>query len=186
MRRKDREMSAEFAILLIDRSHYAVLSTVNLEGYPYGVPLSVVRKDDALYFHSAKGGDKVDAFAANSKVCLTFVGEVNVPDLYTEGELTHLSEEKISALTSHVFTTEFESAMVFGHVSLVENMQEMVEALRLICEKYTPDKMKYFDLAIQSGMSSTNIYKVEIEKITAKRKKFDSNKEEMKWGRMES
>ena len=56
--------------------------------------------------------------------------------------------------------------------------------MRLVCEKYTPDKMEYFDMAIKAGLSRTNVYRVEIEAITSKRKKYDSSGKEMKWGRI--
>lgn len=56
--------------------------------------------------------------------------------------------------------------------------------MKLICEKYIPTKMDYFDLAIKAGLKRTNVYKIEIEEIKAKRKKYDINGEEMKCGRM--
>ena len=94
-------------------------------------------------------------------------------------------ESKAGLLGSSVFTTEYESALVKGKVCLVENEEERIEAMRLICEKYTPSKMAYFNMAIKSGLARTNVYKIVIEEITAKRKKYDKNGEEMKWGRME-
>ena len=86
-------------------------------------------------------------------------------------------------LISSVFTTEFESAIVTGMVELVEDEQEKIGAMRLICEKYTPSKMKYFDTAIAAGLKRTNVYRVGMESVTAKRKKYDSKGVEMKYGR---
>lgn len=187
MRRKDREMGREFALQIIDNSDYGVLSVMDTDGAPYAFPLSLVRKDDSLYFHSAQGGKKVDIFEKNSIVTVVFVGKTKIPELFTTQELdSFLEEEKKGAtLGSKVFTTEFESAIINGRVSLVNNEQEAIEALRILCEKYTLSKMKYFDLAVKSGLSKTNIYRIDIESITAKRKKYDSLGEEMKWGRME-
>lgn len=42
--------------------------------------------------------------------------------------------------------------------------------MKLICQKYTPSKMDYFDLAIKWGLKRTKVYKIEIEDIKAKRK----------------
>lgn len=186
MRRKDREMGEDFAIALIDNSAYGVLSVIDADGNPYGMPLSIVRQEKRLYFHSAQGGKKVDAFSNGKLVCVSFIGTTNIPELYSKEELdSFLSDEKKGiTLASKVFTTEFESAMVFGKVHLVEDQEESVVALRLICEKYTPTKMPYFDLAVKSGLKRTNIYRIDIDSITAKRKKYDSSGEEMKWGRM--
>ncbi|WP_108822318.1 pyridoxamine 5'-phosphate oxidase family protein [Dysgonomonas sp. Marseille-P4361] len=187
MRRKDREMNQEFAIGLIDKSPFGVLSIIDMDGQPYGIPLSLVRDDKFLYFHSAKGGKKADSLSNGQSVWVTFVGTVDVPDLFSEEELQSFltNESKASTLSSKVFTTEYESAMILGKIYLVKEETESINALRLLCEKYTPSKMPYFDLAVKEGLPKTNIYRIDIEEITSKRKKFDSSGEEMKWGRIE-
>lgn len=187
MRRKDREMGDEFAFELIEKSTHGVLSIVDKRGIPYGIPLSIIRKGNSLYFHSAKSGKKVESFENNNTICVTFVGHTIIPELYSDEELRSFltDESKGVLLTRSVFTTEYESAMVFGKIQLVDNIDESIEALRLICQKYTPSKMDYFDLAIQSSGSAVNIYRIDIEKITGKRKKYNSSGEELKWGRME-
>ena len=81
MRRKDREMGRDFGLTIIDKSQYGVLSVTDLNDQPYAIPLSVVRKDDWLYFHSAKSGTKVDLLQSGATVCVTFVGKVNVPEV---------------------------------------------------------------------------------------------------------
>lgn len=187
MRRRDREMGEAFALGVIDRANYGVLSLIDTAGKPYGLPLSIVREGQRLYFHSAKAGKKIDDLTNTSSVCVTFVGETRIPELYSEEELQHLlaDEKKGAALTSRVFTTEYESAIVYGTVQPITDPQEAAHALRLICLKYTPSKMDYFDLAIRSGLPRTSVYAIHIDTITGKRKKFDSAGEEMKWGRME-
>ncbi len=168
-------MDKEFALEVIDNSAYGVVSMVGESGIPYGIPLSIVRDDNNLYFHSAMSGKKVNILQDNSKVSVTFVGEVKVPDIYNKEELDKIIQNKEKAgkiISSKVFTTEFESAIIFGQVKLLEEKEEKIKGLRLICEKYTPSKMEYFPIAIESGLNITNIYKIEIEEITAKRKKI--------------
>ena len=185
MRRKDRMMSREFGIGIIDKSRYGILSMVDGDE-PYGLPLSIVRDGDHLYFHSAKDGRKVKVLEKNPKVNITFVGDVEVPENFTEEELDEIAGDKSKAvlLISSVFTTQFESAIVKGKANLVEDRDEKVHAMKLVCQKYTPDKMKYFDMAIEAGLNRTNVYKIEVEEISAKRKKYDSEGKEMKWERM--
>lgn len=185
MRRKDREMGQEFALDLIERCDYGIMSLITESGEPYGVPLSVVRGGDVFYFHSARGGKKVEALAVNNAVCITFVGAVEVTNLYSDERLKELfsNPEGVAKHISSVFTTEFESAMLFGKAELVSEKEEKVEAMRLICEKYTPDKMEYFDLAIETSYDRINVYRVVAERITAKRKKYDDSGVEMKWQR---
>ncbi len=111
------------------------------------------------------------------------MGETKIPENYTKEELDEISKDqsKVVLLLSSVFTTEYESAMAKGRVDLVEDESEKTEALNLICEKYTPSKMKYVGNAIKSGMERVNVYKVHIQELTAKRKKYNSKGEEMKW-----
>jgi hypothetical protein len=45
--------------------------------------------------------------------------------------------------------------------------------------------MPYFEAAAESGMSRTVVIRIDIETLTAKRKKYDADGVEMKWGRME-
>ena len=187
MRRKDRAMSKDFGLNVIDKSRYGVLSVVDDEKTPYSLPLSIVRDADLLYFHSAREGKKVELFKDGTDVSVVFVGETHIPENFSESELEEMSKDESRAVQfiSKVFTTEFESAVVVGKISLVEDREEKIRALKLICEKYTPDKMDYFPIAIKAGMDKTNIYSVEIKEVTAKRKKYDMNNEEMKWERME-
>lgn len=187
MRRKDRQMNKEFGMEVIDRSRYGVLSMVGEDSQPYGLPLSIVRDGENLYFHSAKEGRKVETLANNPNVSIAFVGETKIPELYTKDELDEImkDESKATLLISKVFTTEFESVVVKGRVELVEDEEEKVKAMRLVCEKYTPTKMDYFDMAVKAGLDRTNVYRVEVEEIKAKRKRYDQEGQEMKWGRTE-
>ena len=165
MRRKDREMPRSFALALADKCAYAVLATVNPDGSPYCIPLSMAREGDWLYFHSAKEGHKIDNLRHSSRVCVSCVGDVKI----IPGD----------------FSTEFESAVINGTVSEVTDRQEKIRALRLISERYTPDNMPAFDEAIQKSLEITGIWKIHIDEISGKRKKLDKDGEEMKFGRME-
>lgn len=186
MRRKDRQMSKEFALEIIDKSRYGVISLCD-GNQPYGVPISIVRDEETLYFHSAMEGRKTEIFKENSKVSISFVGDVKVPDNFTQEELDQMAQDESKAILfiSSVFTTEFESAIVTGKVKLVEDKDEKINAMKYICQKYTPTKMKYFHVAINAGLHRTNVYKIKIEEITGKRKKYDTKGKEMKWERME-
>lgn len=179
-------MNKEFALSVIDKSTYGVVSMIGEDNEPYGIPLSIVRDGDTLYFHSAMDGDKVRILNKNPSVSVAFIGETKIPENYTENELDEIvkDESKAVLLISSVFTTEYESAVVKGQVKLVEDEEEKINAMKLVCEKYTPTKMKYFHVAINSGLKRTNVYKIEIDNITGKRKKYDEHGKEMKWGRL--
>lgn len=176
MRRKDREMDKSFALGIIDKAPFGTLATVNKDGTPYCIPISYVRYENTIYMHSAFQGTKIDNIKSNPKITMSFVGEVKVPFPNLESES--------STKGSSVFTTEFESAVITGTASIIEDTEEKMLGLRLICEKYTPNNMRFFDEVVRSAINITCVMKIDIESITGKRKKYDVNGEEMKWGRM--
>ena len=171
MIRKDREETNSFGLDVIDRADYGILNLCRSD-HPYGVPLSMVRKDNDIYFHCAREGKKLDLIRENNKVSVVFVTDAKVPDFYSEEELNDFVEQgDVSKILSSVYTTEYSSAMVFGEASEVTKEEEKILALRLICEKYTPDKMKYFDKAVEKSLKTLRVMKIEIEDITAKKKR---------------
>ena len=182
MRRKDREMDENFARDVIDRSPYGVLACVTPSGKPYAIPLSIARRGDRLFFHSATAGGKVNYLPDGQEVALTFVSHVQVPELFSPEELPNLLNQPgaASMLGSKVFTTEFESACVQGRIYEVTDAEEKLFGLRCICEKFTPDKMAFFEPTAQAALKITKVYEIRIESLTGKRKRFDAQGNEMK------
>ena len=78
MRRKDRQMPEEFAWQVVDKCEYAFLAMTAEDGSPYGLPVTIVRDGNAVYFHSAMEGRKVRCLRQHPKVCLTCVGDTQI------------------------------------------------------------------------------------------------------------
>ena len=54
MRKKSRQMDAEWALGVLDRAPYVTVSMTEDDGTPYGLPLSLARTDEkTFYFHCA-------------------------------------------------------------------------------------------------------------------------------------
>lgn len=104
MRRKDREKDAAFAWEVFDRAAFAVLSMRDGEG-GYGVPVSPARIGEAVYFHCALEGKKLDCLAQWPDASLTAVAEVE-PDC---------------------FGCKFRSVILHGRLSPVEDETERIE-----------------------------------------------------------
>lgn len=184
MRRKDRQMSKDFALKIIDQSQYGVLGLGGED--PYTVPLSLVRRENFLYFHSAIAGKKIEKIKDGDRVSLTFVGRVQVPKNFNRDQVQDfIDQEKFAEVGTKVYTTEFESAHVSGKISRVEDPKEMKEALLLIAKKYTPDLADLSLPFIKASFSRTAVFRIEILEINGKRKKFDSQGVEMKFQREE-
>ena len=73
MRRSDRETTAEKAWEILENAEYMTLSMMGAEGVPYGVTLSFARVENALYFHCANEGYKLDSLRKNPAVCVNAV-----------------------------------------------------------------------------------------------------------------
>ncbi|MDR1104727.1 MAG: pyridoxamine 5'-phosphate oxidase family protein [Treponema sp.] len=149
MRRKDREISAEEALAVVDKCVYAVLSTVNEDLSPYGTPLSIVRDGGEIYFHCAREGRKIENLARDSRVCLVCVGDTREPP--------------------DNFTVEYESAVVFGKAREITGDGEKMRVLRLICERHTPANMAAFETEAARGLAATSVWGVSIDGISGKR-----------------
>lgn len=53
MRRKEKMISQEEVMEVLETAEYGVLSTVSGDGIPYGTPVNFVFMDGAIYFHCA-------------------------------------------------------------------------------------------------------------------------------------
>ena len=146
MIRKDREKDAAFAMEVLRDCEYAVFATVNTDGTPYCIPVSHALIDNAVYFHCAHEGQKLDNIRNNNNVCIT---GVRYMDLIPER-----------------FTIEYESAVATGKCVIIEDKTEKIAALRAICEKYAKSNMHNFEAAITGSLPC--ICKINIEKITGK------------------
>lgn len=160
MRRKDREMDESFALEVLDQCPYAVLSAVLPDGRPYGVPLSPVRIGSFIYFHCAPAGKKLDALRHNPHVSIACVSHVKP--------------------RTDDFSTEFKSTIVSGRASQVTDPQEKIRALEAISLRYTPAYMDHFEEAVAESLHRTHVWKVEIETVTGKEKKYDEKGREIK------
>ncbi len=160
MRRKDREMNQSLALEVLDKCPYAVLSAILPDGQPYGIPLSPVRIGNYLYFHCGPAGKKLDALRHNPRVSIACVSHVKP--------------------RTDDFSTEYESAIVSGTASRVTGRQEKIRALEAISLRYTPAFMDHFEEAVAKSLHRTDVWKVEIETVTGKQKKYDENGREIK------
>ncbi|WP_186431082.1 pyridoxamine 5'-phosphate oxidase family protein [Clostridium sp. BSD9I1] len=147
IRRKDRGIDTTDAIEILRKGEYGILSTVNEEGYAYGVPLSYVYINDAIYFHCAVTGHKLDNIKNNSKTSFCVVGK------------TQPIAEK--------FTTNYESAIVFGKAEEVYN-DEKYNALVGILDKYSKGYMELGIEHIKGANNRVKVIKISIENVTGK------------------
>jgi len=164
-------MPAEWALEVLDKAPYITVSMTEADGTPYAVPLSLVRtNDNTFYFHCAKEGKKLDIIRQNSRICLSAVTKCKPTVGPKDGS----------------FTLEFKSAIAFGVAEEVTDEKEKIEALRAICERFLPNHMPAFDASIERSLGRTAVVKITLtEPPVGKRKQYDAQGEELKYGRKE-
>lgn len=149
MRRTDRLLSREEALEILEKGEYGILATVDGDGQPYGVPLSYVVMDNKIYYHATTaGGTKYDNIIKNKKVSFTVVGNTKIlPDK---------------------FGTLYESAIVFGEASIVDDEEEKLPVFREFLNKYCAEYLAEGEKYIETAGSKAMLVKVSINSITGK------------------
>ena len=168
MRRKDRELSREDGLKIIDECEYAVISCVDDEGEIFSVPISPVRVGDSIFVHGATAGSKAKLLQNGRKVEFVCVSFNKVPHL-SESELDTIKNDG-KALGGKVFTTEYKSAITKTRAYEVEDKTKKYEILKILSQKYTAYAMSTFDVAAEYGLGIMKIYELKIESLSAKAK----------------
>ncbi len=147
MRKASRQKDSEWALEVFDRAPFVVVSMIRPDGTPYGLPLSLVRKNsETFYFHCAAEGEKMDCLLSNPVVSLSAVSKCS----------PKFEEEKNN------FTEYYNSAIAIGTADIVNDDEEKIEALRLICQRFLPKYMSHFDAAIDRSLGITTVIRIKL------------------------
>jgi len=150
MRRKDRQITQQESIDILQKGEYGILSMCTHTNEGYGVPLNYAFDGNNIYFHCAKEGSKLDYLRNNPKVSFCVVGETKV-------------------LPSQ-FGTLYESVIVSGYTSEVEEAEKL-EALNRLIEKYSgefiPEGKEYIDKLL----NKVTVIKLTVESLSGKARK---------------
>lgn len=148
MRRSRQQLQMEEAESILKRGTAGVLSLVDREGRPYGVPLSYLYAEGKLIFHCASVGRKLDCIAhdARASFCVIGADEV-VPQRYT---------------------TYYQSVIVQGHVALVADREEKIRLAILLAEKYRPGFPEDARQSVLESLERLTICVLIPEEITGK------------------
>lgn len=145
MRKASRQKSADWALEVFDKAPFVTVSMTRPDGTPYGVPLSLVRRDGmTFYFHCASEGEKLDCIQENPVVSLSAVSKCT----------PKFEEDKLN------FTEHYHSAIAVGRAEIVTDSIEKTEALRLLCMRFLPNYMEHFEAAVNRSLSRTTIVKI--------------------------
>lgn len=147
MRRFRQQLPDNETKAILKTATNGVLSLVDVDGRPYGVPMSFVFDGkDSIYFHCATTGKKLECIKNSSSACFTVI----------ESDEIHPEE----------FTTYYRSVIVDGDISLICNEEELVECLRLLSSKYSPGIDCEPEIA--KAIGRVLILKLQITSVTGK------------------
>lgn len=156
MRRKDRRLSEEESISILLKGEYGVLATVGAD-YPYAVPVNYVVLNDSIYIHgTCEMGQKSENIENNPKVCFTVVGDTEV--------------------LASKFAERYESIIVFGQAE-ISNEADKILALEEFINKYSSEYKESGMRYIKSAIDKVSIYKISIDKITGKARRWSLHEE---------
>ena len=147
MRRKDRQSSEAEALELLDRGEYGVLSVVDGDGQPYGVPLSYAFREGQIVFHSAPEGRKIKCLLPGAEASFCVVGAV----------------ERIPAK----FSTGYESVIASGAIRELEG-EEKHAALLWLIEKYSSGFIEQGRAYIASDTHKTRVFSLAVRHLSGK------------------
>jgi len=150
MRRKDREISKEETMQLLNNCEYGVLSTITQNGEPYGVPLSYCVVDNSIYFHSALEGKMLDCIQNNNIASFCVVGN------------TEILQNK--------FSTNYESVIVFGIIEEANEIDKQI-GLEGLINKYSPNFIPEGIKYIDNAKDETKVLKLKIINLSGKARK---------------
>lgn len=147
MRRFKQLLSDHQSKEILNKATNGVLSLIDTEGTPYGVPISYAYDGNSrIYFHSAKQGHKIDCITTSPCCSFCVVGQDKI-----------MPEE---------FTTYFRSVIVKGNICIVSEKDEILHGLTLLCNKYSPGVDPTSEIA--KCINHVAVLRLDIECITGK------------------
>ena len=151
MLKPKRMISKQEAIEILDKCDHGYLSMIDEEGNPYGVPINYFldKGAHALYFHCSKTGKKYRALHLHPQVSFVAVAQ------------TQIIPDRI--------ITHYESALISGTVSFIEDEQEMRVLLGRLCERLAAGELAKRPSVIDMYINAVAIGKITIESISGKR-----------------
>ncbi|MDO5571623.1 MAG: pyridoxamine 5'-phosphate oxidase family protein [Bacteroidales bacterium] len=151
IRRQDRLLAEEDAIVLLKNGEYGVLSLITPEGFPYALPINFVwNNNNSIYLHCAPEGRKLNCIKHNDSGCFTIVGSTNV--------------------ISRKFTTSYSSIVIQVKAVINLSKDEKMDALKLFISKYSPNDVELGLKYTEKSFHRTEIIRLDILEMSGKSK----------------
>lgn len=148
MRRHKQQLTDAECIEILTHGSTGVLAILGDGGYPYAVPLNYVYYENAIYFHGANTGHKLDAIRQNGKFSFCVIDRDDVVP------------EKL--------TTAYRSVIAFGTAHISEDEEEIRAASWALGRKYSPGMDEQIGEEIETFLPQMALVRLDIEHMTGK------------------
>jgi nitroimidazol reductase NimA-like FMN-containing flavoprotein (pyridoxamine 5'-phosphate oxidase superfamily) len=150
MRRKEREIAGREVLEKVLHKAPICHLAMSDNDQPYVIPLNFGYEDNALYFHCAQEGKKLDILGRNNRICF----EVDIDHELVKGE------------NACEWGMKGRSVVGIGRARLINDAVGKRQALDIIMKHYgAPEPFSYKE----KGFEKALIIKVEIESMTGKK-----------------
>jgi uncharacterized protein len=150
MRRKEKEIAEREVLEEILHKASVCHLAMSDKDQPYIVPLNFGYNDNALYFHCAQEGKKLDILKKNNRVCF----EVDVDHELVQGE------------SACEWGMKGRSVVGIGKACLIDDAAGKQQALDIIMKHYGAKEPFSYK---EKGFEKALIIKVEIESMSGKK-----------------
>lgn len=148
MRRRRQQLPHEECIEILNKTTSGTLALLGDGGYPYSLPISYVYANGKLFFHSAQKGHKIDAIKQCDKASFSVIDKDDVK--------------------AKEYTTYFRSVICFGHIHVIEEESEKMQAVRLLGNRYNPNDDESLNKELAKAYKAMNMIELDIEHMTGK------------------
>ena len=153
VRRSEREIKVASELRsILENGRYATIG-LSKAGEPYVVTLSYGYDpaENALFFHCAKEGRKIDFLRSNPRACVTIIED----DGFDSGSCEH----------------SYRSVVLSGTIQLIDDRSEIDRGIRLMIEQQEKKDPAHFFAKLKKGNKSYDtlqILKMTVKSMTGK------------------
>lgn len=152
VKRNDRELTDPVILEnIIKRNRIAVIGMCR-DNEPYVVTMSYGYDRNAIYFHCAKQGQKIDFLKENPNVCMTVIDD--------SGKKEDGCEHS------------YRSVLIKGKISFLDNEDDKIRAVKILIKHFEKDPERMIEkVDSDSGLwQRTQMLKLNVDTITGKEK----------------
>jgi uncharacterized protein len=151
-RRADRgHYDHETVHRLLDSAALAHVSYI-VDGWPLCTPTLFWREGTRIYWHGSNSSRMLQNLSEGEPVCIT---------------VTHL-DSLVLARCGFNHSADYRSVMAFGHANLVNELPEKRRALRMMVDRFFPNRTSGLRQSTEQEINATTVLVMDIERASAK------------------